>query len=84
MDQNGYNRDKCMEYFQAYRDCKRTWVTIRVRRVSPTALLTLHPALFFTDRSETGRPSARPSNTDMRVYIGSKSWAFRRRDASRG
>ncbi|KAG8220940.1 hypothetical protein J3R82DRAFT_2445, partial [Butyriboletus roseoflavus] len=29
MDQNGYNRDKCMEYFQAYRDCKRAWLDQR-------------------------------------------------------
>lgn len=26
MDRNGYNRDKCMDFFQAYRDCKKAWV----------------------------------------------------------
>ncbi|KAF8552411.1 hypothetical protein OG21DRAFT_125841 [Imleria badia] len=29
MDQNGHNRDKCMAYFQAYRDCKRAWIDER-------------------------------------------------------
>lgn len=26
MDRNDYNRDNCMDYFQAYRDCKKAWV----------------------------------------------------------
>ncbi|KAF9245232.1 hypothetical protein BU15DRAFT_41205 [Melanogaster broomeanus] len=29
MDRNGYNRDKCMQYFQAYKDCKRAWIDQR-------------------------------------------------------
>lgn len=26
MDRNDYNRDNCMDFFQAYRDCKKAWV----------------------------------------------------------
>ncbi|OJA10689.1 hypothetical protein AZE42_01034 [Rhizopogon vesiculosus] len=29
MDHNGYNRDKCMDFFQAYRDCKKAWLEQR-------------------------------------------------------
>ncbi|KAI0352316.1 hypothetical protein OH77DRAFT_1409329, partial [Trametes cingulata] len=25
MNQNDYDRDKCLDYFQAYRDCKKAW-----------------------------------------------------------
>lgn len=28
MDQNDYDRDKCQDFFQAYRDCKRAWVSL--------------------------------------------------------
>jgi len=77
MDQNGYNRDKCMAYFQAYRDCKRAWVRIVVaccswRLLSPHTI-PYHPL----DRRKTGRPSARTSNPDMRIR-GIRSLAFRR------
>ncbi|EIW79252.1 hypothetical protein CONPUDRAFT_60192 [Coniophora puteana RWD-64-598 SS2] len=26
MDKNNYDRDKCLDFFQAYRDCKKTWL----------------------------------------------------------
>ncbi|KAF9036977.1 hypothetical protein BDZ89DRAFT_1090741 [Hymenopellis radicata] len=26
---NDYNRDACLDYFQAYRDCKSTWINQR-------------------------------------------------------
>ena len=26
METNDYDREKCMAYFQAYRDCKKAWV----------------------------------------------------------
>ncbi|KAG1881262.1 hypothetical protein F4604DRAFT_1578153 [Suillus subluteus] len=29
MDRNDYNRDKCMDFFQAYRDCKKAWLEQR-------------------------------------------------------
>ncbi|KAG6332519.1 hypothetical protein ID866_6569 [Astraeus odoratus] len=29
MDQNEYNKDKCQDFFQAYRDCKRAWLDQR-------------------------------------------------------
>ena len=28
MDRNGYNREECLDFFQVYRDCKKTWVSI--------------------------------------------------------
>lgn len=27
MNHHDYDRDKCLGYFQAYRDCKKTWVS---------------------------------------------------------
>ena len=27
MNHNDYDRDKCLDYFQAYRDCKKAWVS---------------------------------------------------------
>ncbi|KIM59339.1 hypothetical protein SCLCIDRAFT_126383, partial [Scleroderma citrinum Foug A] len=29
MDRNEYDRDKCQDFFQAYRDCKRAWLLER-------------------------------------------------------
>ncbi|KIY52990.1 hypothetical protein FISHEDRAFT_69448 [Fistulina hepatica ATCC 64428] len=29
MNRNDYDRNECMEYFQAYRDCKKTWMEQR-------------------------------------------------------
>ncbi|KAG1741169.1 hypothetical protein EDB19DRAFT_1706739 [Suillus lakei] len=29
MDRNDYNRDNCMDFFQAYRDCKKAWLEQR-------------------------------------------------------
>ncbi|KIM44950.1 hypothetical protein M413DRAFT_67501 [Hebeloma cylindrosporum] len=29
MTRNDYDRDACLEYFQAYRDCKSTWIKQR-------------------------------------------------------
>ncbi|KAK7686411.1 hypothetical protein QCA50_010635 [Cerrena zonata] len=29
LDKNNYDRDKCLEYFQAYRDCKKAWMEQR-------------------------------------------------------
>ncbi|KAL1941130.1 hypothetical protein VTO73DRAFT_7342 [Trametes versicolor] len=27
MNHNDYDRDQCLDYFQAYRDCKKAWQT---------------------------------------------------------
>ncbi|KAI0793908.1 hypothetical protein C8Q74DRAFT_1365447 [Fomes fomentarius] len=29
MNLNDYDRDKCLDYFQAYRDCKKAWMEQR-------------------------------------------------------
>ncbi|EMD38845.1 hypothetical protein CERSUDRAFT_47802 [Gelatoporia subvermispora B] len=29
MDRNDYDRDKCMDFFRAYRDCKKEWLEQR-------------------------------------------------------
>ncbi|KII87449.1 hypothetical protein PLICRDRAFT_255655 [Plicaturopsis crispa FD-325 SS-3] len=29
MDDNSYDRESCLEFFQVYRDCKRTWINQR-------------------------------------------------------
>ncbi|KAJ3768993.1 hypothetical protein FB446DRAFT_239514 [Lentinula raphanica] len=29
MNKNNYNRDKCLDYFQAYRECKNAWIEQR-------------------------------------------------------
>ncbi|GAA5903736.1 hypothetical protein JCM8208_006562 [Rhodotorula glutinis] len=29
LDRNSYDRSKCNEFFQAYRDCKKTWLDQR-------------------------------------------------------
>jgi len=28
LNRNDYDRDACLDYFQAYRDCKNTWVSV--------------------------------------------------------
>ena len=30
LNRNDYDRDACIEYFQAYRDCKNTWVSFYI------------------------------------------------------
>ncbi|TFK25632.1 hypothetical protein FA15DRAFT_590070 [Coprinopsis marcescibilis] len=29
LDRNNYDRDACLEYFKAYRDCKNAWIQQR-------------------------------------------------------
>ncbi|XP_006462005.1 hypothetical protein AGABI2DRAFT_206142 [Agaricus bisporus var. bisporus H97] len=29
LNKNNYNRDSCLDYFQAYRDCKKAWLQQR-------------------------------------------------------
>ncbi|KAF8349518.1 hypothetical protein F5887DRAFT_1270347 [Amanita rubescens] len=29
MNRNDYDRDACLDYFQAYRDCKKAWIQQR-------------------------------------------------------
>ncbi|KAM0787599.1 hypothetical protein ACM66B_003667 [Microbotryomycetes sp. NB124-2] len=29
LDRNSYNKSKCVDFFQAYRDCKKTWLEQR-------------------------------------------------------
>lgn len=29
LERNDYDKDKCIAYFQAYRDCKKTWIRHR-------------------------------------------------------
>ncbi|TFK32783.1 cysteine alpha-hairpin motif superfamily [Crucibulum laeve] len=29
LNRNNYDRDACLDYFQAYRDCKKTWIKQR-------------------------------------------------------
>ncbi|OBZ73742.1 Cytochrome c oxidase-assembly factor COX23, mitochondrial [Grifola frondosa] len=29
LNRNEYDRDKCLDFFQAYRDCKKTWIEQR-------------------------------------------------------
>jgi len=31
MNKNDFDRDKCLDYFQAYRDCKKAWVSATIR-----------------------------------------------------
>ena len=36
MNRNDYDRNQCLEFFQAYRDCKKDWVRPCVIRVRPS------------------------------------------------
>ena len=38
LNRHDYDRDKCLDFFQAYRDCKKTWVR-------PAIYLPSHPLL---------------------------------------
>ncbi|KAI0322825.1 hypothetical protein OF83DRAFT_1048651 [Amylostereum chailletii] len=29
LNRNDYNRDQCLDFFQAYRDCKKAWIEQR-------------------------------------------------------
>ncbi|KAF8260712.1 cysteine alpha-hairpin motif superfamily, partial [Lactarius quietus] len=29
LNRNDYDRDKCLDFFQAYRDCKKAWIEQR-------------------------------------------------------
>ena len=32
LDRNNYNKDKCQEYFDAYKECKKAWNEWRAER----------------------------------------------------
>ncbi|KAG9312982.1 hypothetical protein JVU11DRAFT_6420 [Chiua virens] len=58
MDQNGHNRDKCMEYFRAYKDCKRAWVRL-VSSCSFTPLTRLHIVVYQIEQRRADRQRGR-------------------------
>ena len=51
-----YDRDACLDYFQAYRDCKNTWVSVCCRRVH-----TERGSNLNTDRAEEAGQTSWPS-----------------------
>jgi len=30
LNRHDYDRDKCLDFFQAYRDCKKAWVRLTI------------------------------------------------------
>ncbi len=52
MNHHDYDRDKCLDYFQAYRDCKKAWVSPRMPGCCLVSVLT------FTRRWHSGRQTA--------------------------
>ena len=40
LNRHDYDRDKCLDFFQAYRDCKKAWVRSNIPSLSPTAHVT--------------------------------------------
>ena len=69
LDKNDYDRDKCLEYFQAYRDCKKAWVR-HLRLHAP--LTTVSHTLMFLMLLTQPTPSIRWSRgkpTDEQVGL---------------
>lgn len=48
MNRNNYNREACMEYFHAYRECKAIWVSLSSVHVT-------RQDLMFTCSSSRGK-----------------------------
>ena len=58
LERNDYDRDACLDFFQAYRDCKNTWVSVLL------LLYGLHTGTGFiliTDRAEEAGQTSWPS-----------------------
>jgi len=43
LNRHDYDRDKCLDFFQAYRDCKKTWVRPTIRFPCTSDMLTRFP-----------------------------------------
>lgn len=56
LNRNDYDRDACLAYFQAYRDCKSTWVS------SGACVYHCTPLNACADQTTKGRPSCRPAH----------------------
>jgi hypothetical protein len=37
LNRHDYDRDKCLDFFQAYRDCKKAWVRLAISLPIPIA-----------------------------------------------
>jgi len=61
LNRNDYDRDACLEYFQAYRDCKNTWVRLHSSRLCFVISSVLTTPVQIQQRKEdrrAGRPTA--------------------------
>jgi len=66
LNRHDYDRDKCLNFFQAYRDCKKEWV--RPITVSLSPLPTSRTLIAPRDGTTQGRSPRREGiNGDMRV-----------------
>ena len=66
LNRHDYDRDKCLDFFQAYRDCKKEWV--RPSILSLSLLPTSRTLIVPRDGTTQGRsPRWEGINGDMRV-----------------
>ena len=58
LNRNDYDRDACLAYFQAYRDCKSTWVSSGVRVFTVVPRLTPAQINQRKEDRRAGRPTS--------------------------
>ena len=63
LNRHDYDRDKCLDFFQAYRDCKKSWV----RPIIPS-----YPAAHVTYANR----SSRWNNARQIVAQGGHKWQY--------
>lgn len=67
LNRHDYDRDKCLDFFQAYRDCKKVWV--RPAIPSPYLLSTSRALTASQDGTTQGRSTRREVLNIMIVAI---------------
>ncbi len=67
LNRHDYDRDKCLDFFQAYRDCKKAWVrrAISLPHTRCPQLCTLTPS---RDGTTQGRPTRWEVLVDIKQY----------------
>jgi len=66
LNRHDYDRDKCLDFFQAYRDYKKEWVRLIIPSLSP--LPTSRTLIAPRDGTTQGRsPRGEGMNGDMRM-----------------
>ena len=68
LNRNDYNRDKCLDFFEAYKECKKTWVSCLIfLQISFIFFSCVFAFAMYLIRTSDTKFSSNSSNKDVKM-----------------